>query len=67
MEKLERVKQCAEERSTLQFKCIDELDLNIADKKKGIGKLKYYYDKCIKDNAHLYPCLEGRDTNSIKY
>jgi hypothetical protein len=66
MDKPELVKQCAEERSQLQWRCIEGLDLNTVEKKKGLGKLKFYYDKCVKENAHLYLCLEKSDA-SIKY
>ena len=64
--KLQVIQQCAEERSQLQWKCMESLDLNTVEKTKGIGKLKYYYDKCIRENIHLYPCLNKTTQEGTK-
>jgi hypothetical protein len=52
-DRLKNIHQIAEERSTLQRNCLNELDLDSVQKEKGIGKLKYFYDKCIKENTQL--------------
>lgn len=60
-ERLERVKACAEERSQLQSHCFNELDLEGCDSGKEIGKLRYLYEKCVKENTANYPCLKQRE------
>ncbi len=60
-DRLKTVHKCAEERSTIQRNCINELDLDSVQKEKGIGKLKYFYDKCIKDNSQNYESLKNKN------
>lgn len=59
-DRLKGVHKCAEERSTLQRNCMNELDLDSVSQEKGIGKLKYFYDKCVRDNSQLYECLKNK-------
>jgi hypothetical protein len=61
-QRLDLIRQCAGERSELQLSCLNSLDLDKVEKNKGIGKLKFLYDKCVKENAHLYTCLAQSQT-----
>ena len=59
-DRLKNIHQCAEERATLQRNCMNDLDLESVQKEKGIGKLKFFYDKCVKENSQLYECLKNK-------
>ena len=50
-ERLNKIKDLNEERSQLQRLCFDKLNLDNVKKPKDIGRLKYEYDVCIKDNT----------------
>jgi hypothetical protein len=60
-ERLNRIKACAEERSNLQSSCFNELDLEGCDTGKEVGKLRYLYEKCLRENTMNYPCLNQTD------
>ena len=60
--RLENVLTCAEERSQLQFLCLKELDLEgvEAGNAKDLGKLRFNYEKCIKENSMNFPSVAKR-------
>jgi len=60
-ERLNRIKVCAEERSKLQSSCLNELDLEGCETGKDVGKLRYFYEKCVKENTANYECLNQRE------
>ena len=65
-ERIENIKTCAEEQSQLQFSCLSKVDLGSLKNSNAIGKARYHYEICVKENLQNYPCLEKRDT-IIKY
>jgi len=60
IDRLEKVKVCAEERSQLQSSCFNDLELEGCDSSKEIGKLRYLYEKCLIENTSKYACLNQR-------
>lgn len=58
--RLEHVKNCAEERSQLQAFCLKELDLEGVETPKDMGRLRFNYEKCIKENTANYPLVAKR-------
>ncbi len=60
--RLENIKNCAEERSQLQFLCLKELDLEGIESgsSKDLGKLRFNYEKCIKENSMNFPSVAKR-------
>jgi hypothetical protein len=60
-ERLEHVRVCSEERAQLQANCFKELDLEGCETGKDIGKLRFTYEKCVRENTANYPCLAQRE------
>jgi hypothetical protein len=61
-ERVENIKQCAEERSQLQLSCLDKLDLSTLKTANDIAKARYEFEMCNIDNASHYPCVAKRQT-----
>jgi hypothetical protein len=59
-DRLRNIQICAEERATVQRTCFENLDLSNIEKNKGIGKLKYFYEKCYKETSQQYDCLKNK-------
>jgi hypothetical protein len=59
-DRLKNIHQIAEDKATLQRNCLNDLDLDSVKKEKGIGKLKFLYDKCIKENSQNYEFLQNK-------
>ena len=59
-DRLKNIHNCAEERAVVQRTCFDNLDFSTVDKNKGIGKLKFFYDKCYKETSQQYDCLKNK-------
>ena len=59
-DRFRNIQTCAEERATVQRTCFESLDLNSVEKNKGIGKLKFLYDKCYKETSQQYDCLKNK-------
>jgi hypothetical protein len=64
-ERIENIKNCAQERSQLQLRCLSEIDLENIKSKTHIAKARYQFELCEKQNLNDYPCLVKRET--IKY
>jgi hypothetical protein len=64
-ERLENIKECAEQRSQLQAKCLAEVDLSKLKNKVQIATARYNFENCEKNNLENYPCLVKRET--LKY
>jgi hypothetical protein len=64
-ERIQNIKNCAEEKSQLQTSCLKEVDLGSIKNKKLLAKARYHYELCEKKNLDNYPCLSKRE--SIKY
>ena len=58
--RLEHVKNTAEERSQLQVSCLKELDLEGAESANDLGKLRFTYEKCIRENSANFPLVNQR-------
>lgn len=60
-ERINNVKQCAEERSQLQQTCFELIDLENLNKPKEVALSRYAYDNCVKENLKNYSCLSRRE------
>lgn len=60
-ERINYIKQCAEERSQLQQTCFENIDLETLLKPKDVALTRFAYDNCVKENYRNYPCLVRRE------
>lgn len=60
-ERIQIVKDTAEEKSQLQMKCFDQFDLEKIKSNIDLGRARYAYENCIKDNFRSFPNLVRRD------
>lgn len=60
-QRLQHIKDAAEERSQLQRFCFDKLDLDVIKKPIHIGKARLDYDNCVNDNKSDYKTIKARD------
>ena len=59
-ERLENIKKCADERSELSLSCLNNVDLSKLKNTKEMGKARFFYDKCVKENSANYPCIANK-------
>lgn len=60
-QRLQHVRLCAEESAQLQASCFKALELEGIENAKDVRKLRFFYEKCVKENASNYPCLSKRE------
>jgi hypothetical protein len=56
-ERIENIKQCAEERSQLQLSCLENIDFSLLKNPNELGKAHYNFELCLQENSKNYPCL----------
>jgi hypothetical protein len=60
-ERIDYVKSCAEERSQLQFHCLNQIDLGSLKNKTLVAQARLNFEQCEKQNLQNYPCLVKRE------
>jgi hypothetical protein len=60
-ERIDNIKQCAEERSQLQLACLENIDFSALTSPTDLAKAHHRFEICLKDNAKNYPCLAKRE------
>lgn len=60
-QRLQYVRNCAEEKSQLQSSCFKELELEGIESGRDVGKLRFLYEKCLRENTANYRCLKTRE------
>ena len=63
-DRLNYIKQCAEERSQLQYSCLEKLDLSKIKTKEDLSRIRLEFDLCKNDNKMNYPCIAEMENRS---
>jgi len=56
-ERIDNIKQCAEERSQLQLSCLTDIDFSQLKDQTELAKAHYKFEACLKEKAENFPCL----------
>lgn len=59
-ERIDNIKQCAEERSQLQLSCLENIDFSALNTPTDLAKAHHKFEVCLKENAKNYPSLAQR-------
>jgi hypothetical protein len=60
-QRIEHIRNCAEERSKLQLLCLDKINLSILKTSDDLAQSRIDYEQCLKDNKSNYPTIVKRD------
>jgi len=56
-ERIQVIRECAKAKSDLQMQCLENLDLLIIKSNNDLGKARYNYENCMKENYQNFPSL----------
>ncbi len=56
-ERIDNIKQCAEERSQLQLSCLENIDFSLLKDPTELAKAHFKFEVCLQDDSKNYPCL----------